>query len=125
MQGQRTVAILGASTEPEKFSHKAVRAYKAQGWDVYPVHPTADVIGGLPVFGSLAEVPVKLDRVTLYLPPERGLTVLEAIAAAAPAEFYVNPGAESAELLARARELGLEPIQACSIVAVGRRPEEF
>ncbi len=125
MSEGKTVAVLGASTDPDKFGNKAVRAYKAEGWDVYPIHPTAESIGGLPAYASLSEVPVPLRRVSLYLPPAVGLTVLDEIAAASPAEFYVNPGAESDELVVRARELGLEPILACSIVAIGRLPEKL
>jgi hypothetical protein len=37
----------------------------------------------------------------------------------------VNPGAESPELIARAEELGLEPIQACSIVEIGVSPSSL
>lgn len=118
----RTVAVVGASRDRAKFGNKAVRAHARCGWQVFPVNPQGGEIEGLPVYRRLAEVPVKLDRVTLYLPPALGLESLPEIAAAAPAEFFVNPGAESDELLARARELGLDPILACSIVALGESP---
>ena len=71
------------------------------------------------------ELPVKLDRVTLYLPPAIGVKTLPAIAAAKPNEFFVNPGAESDELVAEARELGLDPILACSIVDIGVSPADM
>ncbi len=70
-------------------------------------------------------MPDKIDRVTLYLPPARGVEALPEIAAAAPEEFFVNPGAESEELVAKARQLGLEPILACSIIEIGATPAEF
>lgn len=117
------VAILGASADREKFGNKAVRAYLRRGWDVHPVNPRGGEIEELKVWRTLAEVPVKLDRVLLYLPPAIGFSLLPAIAAAGPDEFYVNPGAESDELLAEARRLGLEPIQACAIVAIGESPD--
>ena len=47
------------------------------------------------------------------------------IAAAKPAELYLNPGTESDELLAAARESGIEPILACSIVDIGVLPADF
>ena len=37
-------------------------------------------------------------------------------------ELYVNPGAESDQLVAEAERLGLEPILACSIIEIGERP---
>ena len=121
---RQRVAVVGASTDPAKYGHKAVRAYQRAGWEVVAIHPTAEAIAGAPAYARLGDVPGQIDRVTLYLPPRLGLAVLDDIAAAEPAEFFVTPGAESDALLARARELGLEPIQACSIIEVGVRPDE-
>jgi predicted CoA-binding protein len=116
------VAIVGASPDRSKFGNKAVRAYQRQGWTVYPVHPKADTIEGAKAYKSVRELPGPVERILLYLPPEVGLTVLPEIAKLPPAELFVNPGAESGPLLARARELGLEPIEACAIVDVGESP---
>src|SRR5262244_2027325 len=101
------VAIVGASPDRSKFGNKAVRAYQRQGWTVYPVHPKADAIEGARAYKSVRELPGPVDRILIYLPPEVGLTVLPDIAKLPPAELFVNPGAESGPLLARARELGL------------------
>lgn len=125
MAAKKTVAIVGASADRGKYSNKSVRAHLAQGWEVYPVNPKGGVIEGLEVLKSVADVPVKLDRVSLYLPPTVGVKVLPAVAQAQPAEFFVNPGAESDELVAEARKLGLEPLLACSIVDLGVTPAQF
>jgi hypothetical protein len=124
MAGQ-SVAVVGASADRGKFSNKAVRAYHAQGWTVYPINPKGGTIEGLTAYPSLADVPGAVDRVTLYLPPALGVSALADIAKAKPAEFFVNPGAESDELVAKARELGLDPILACSIVDIGVSPGQF
>lgn len=118
----RTIAIVGASADRRKFGNKAVRAYLRQGWDVYPVNPRGGEIEGLKVYAALADIPVPLQRVSLYLPPAQGLALLAEVAAARPAEFFVNPGAESSELVDAARQLGLDPIRACSILAIGESP---
>lgn len=120
-----TVAVLGASADRSKYSNKAVRAYVEQGWDVYPVNPKGGDIEGLKVYTSIEEIPVGIDRVTLYLPPAVGLKVLPGIAAATPKEFFVNPGTESDELVEEAKKLGLEPLLACSILELGVKPEKF
>lgn len=125
MKNTRTVAIVGASADRGKFSNKAVRAYAAQGWEVYPVNPKGGTIEELRAYASIEEIPTRLDRVSLYLPPDVGIQVLPAIAHAKPDEFFVNPGADSEALIEKARSLGLDPIQACSIVEIGATPAQF
>jgi uncharacterized protein len=117
-----SVAIVGASSAAHKYGNKAVRAYLRQGWTVYPVNPNEKTIEGLPTYASIEALPPGIDRISLYVPPGIGSTLLEAIKRNAAKELYVNPGADSDELLARAEALGLDPIVACSIVEIGERP---
>ena len=121
-----TVAVLGASRDRAKFGNKSVRAHVRAGWQVFPINPHANVIEGLPAFRSLQDVPVRpLDRVSVYLPPELGITLLEEIAACQPREVWLNPGSESDELLSAVQRLGLPMICACSIGDVGMSPAMF
>ena len=121
----KTIAILGASADRSKFSNKAVRAYVQEGWEVYPVNPKGGTIEGLQAYTSLTEIPGHVDRVTVYLPPPVAMKALAEIAKIDPDELFINPGAESDELVAEAEKLGLDPIQACSIIDIGVRPSAF
>jgi len=119
--GKPTVAIIGASADTTKYGNKSIHAHRRAGYDVYPVNPKEATIEGLKCFRSVLEVPVALDRISLYLPAPAGLRVLDDAAKKGCREFWVNPGADSPELIARAQELGLNVIVACSIVnAAGR-----
>ncbi len=121
-----TVAILGASTDRSKFGNKSVRAHLRAGFEVFPVNPKGGEIEGLPAYRSLAEIPAgEISRVSLYLPPVIGLKALDDIAARGCGEVWFNPGSDSPAMLARAKELGLRGIQACSIVALGLSPSQF
>lgn len=121
-----TVAILGASADRSKFGNKSVRAHLTQGYDVYPVNPRGGEIEGLTVYESLAEIPVeRLTRISVYLPPHIGLKTLAEVLAKGCDELWLNPGSDSDEVVAKARELGLEPIIACSIIDVGVSPHQF
>jgi uncharacterized protein len=121
-----TVAIVGASADRTKFGNRAVRAYLTRGYQVFPIHPKAQTIEGLPAYRSILEVPVaSLDRVSFYLPPEIGLQVIEEIAQKPVREVWLNPGAESPALIDRARELGLNVIPGCSIVDIGINPNDL
>ena len=115
----KTIAILGASKRRDKFGNKAVRAFAQKGWQVYPVNPHETSIEGLPVFASIAEVPVRPNLISVYVPPSVLLEELPRIAARGCDELWINPGAESPEAVAAAEALGLNVIQACSLVGHG------
>lgn len=117
-ESQPTVAILGASTNRDKYGNKSVRAHLKAGFRVFPVNPKEPSIEGLTAYQNLSAIPATIDRISVYLPPSIGLAVLPEIAAARPKEVWLNPGSESAELVAEAERLGLNVIQACSIVDV-------
>ena len=122
----RTVAVLGASRDRGKYGNKSVRAHARAGWQVFPINPRADEIEGLTAYRSLRDVPIRpLDRVSVYLPPEIGITLLDDIAACQPREVWLNPGSDSDELLLAAEKLALPVICACSIVDVGLSPIMF
>jgi predicted CoA-binding protein len=118
----KSVAVLGASANRAKFGNKAVRAFLQQGFKVYPVNPRETLIEGVPCYKTIADVPERPERISVYVPPTVLLGLLPAIAAKGCDELWLNPGAESEEVLAKAEELGLNVIQACSIVAVGISP---
>ncbi|MBM3971867.1 MAG: CoA-binding protein [Planctomycetes bacterium] len=121
-----TVAVLGASRNRSKYGNKSVRAHARAGWEVFPINPQVSEIEGFRAFRSLREVPVRsLDRVTVYLPPEIGITLLGDIVASQPREVWLNPGSESEELLSAAQKFGLPVICACSIVDVGLSPAKL
>lgn len=120
-----SVAVLGASRDRAKYGNKAVRAYIKQGWTVYPVNPNEAEIEGLKSYKSILDIPGPIDRVTVYLPPMIGLTVLDNVAAVKPGEVFFNPGSDSPEVLEKAASLGLNPIVACSIVDIGMSPSQL
>jgi len=117
-----TIAIIGASRDRSKFGNKAVRAYVQQGYTVYPVNLKERQIEGLPCYRSITEIPGRPDRVSVYVPPAVVMQLLPEIAAKGCDELWLNPGTESDEALELAARLGLNVIQACSIVGVGMSP---
>ena len=120
-----SIATIGASQDRTKFGNKAVRIYAKKGFTIYPVHPKASEIEGIKTYASINDVPVEqIDRVSIYLPPEVGLKIIADVAKKKVGEVWLNPGSESDALLAKASELGLNVIAACSIVDVGMSPHD-
>src|SRR6476619_3721242 len=114
MQTPKVVAVIGASNNRRKFGNRALRAYRDQGYTVVPINPHETEVEGLRSYRSILDVPGPVDMASFYVPPDVGEKVI--------AEVGLNPGAESDDLIARARALSIRPIVACSIVAIGQNP---
>lgn len=116
---------MGASRDRRKFGNRAVRAFRRQGHDVIPINPNVSEVEGLRTYASVLDVPRAIDVATLYVPPHIGVSIISDIAAKGIPELWVNPGAESDTLVAVAHALGLKPILACSILAIGEDPDLY
>jgi predicted CoA-binding protein len=122
MNAPKVVAVIGASNNRRKFGNRAVRAYLDQGYTVVPINPHEREVEGLKAYASVLDVPGPIDMASFYVPPAVGEEIIGEVARKQIAEVWLNPGAESDELIARARALAIRPIVACSIVAIGRNP---
>lgn len=123
---QPTAVIIGASTDRRKFGNKSVRAHLHAGYDVFPVNPHAEAIEGIPAHPALSDVPLDhVDRISVYLPPAVGVTLLSEMAQLSPHQVWFNPGSADEALLLAASEIGLPVIDGCSIVDLGLRPSDF
>jgi predicted CoA-binding protein len=110
------VAVLGASANPKRYSHKAVARLGAHGHTVFPVNPGLDMLLGLKVFAGLADLPAPPHTITLYVGPERSTALADAILAAHPRRVIFNPGAENPALAERLKRSGIHVLEACTLV---------
>ena len=120
----KVVAVIGASRHRYKFGNRAVRAFKRQGFTVVPIHPHLAEIEGLKAYRLVLDVPGPIDMASFYVHPDAGEQVMDDVARKGIPEVWLNPGAESDRLIAHARTLGIQPIVACSIIAIGEDPYE-
>ena len=120
-----TVAVIGASNDRRKFGNKALRAFKAQGYRVVPMHPSESEIEGEKAYATVLDYPEAIDEATLYVHADAGLRVLDDIAKKGIPVVWLNPGADDPEVVVRARTLGLNPRVACSILAIGDSPIRY
>ena len=118
----KTVAVIGASSNRYKFGNKALRAFARQGFTVLAINPNETEVEGYRTYASVLDVPGAIDMATVYVPPDVGLRVIEELARKGVGEVWLNPGADGDDVVERARALGLNTIQACSIIAIGESP---
>ena len=121
----RTVAVVGASNDRGKYGNKALRAFAKQGYTVIPINPHEREVEGHRAYASVLDVPGTLDMATVYVPASAGVGVMEELAKKGVGEVWLNPGADEDEVVARARQLGLNTIQACSIIGIGESPGRY
>ena len=121
----KTVAVVGASSNRAKFGNKALRAFQAEGYTVIPINPNEREVEGIPTYASVLEVPGPIDMATVYVQPDVAMRLLDEFDRKGIWEVWINPGAETDQMLAEKKKRKANLIFACSIVGVGRSPHEF
>ncbi len=120
-------AVVGASTQRDKYGNKVLRCYLQHGLDVHCVHPKETTIEGLTCAPSLtalaARVPGGIRGLSIITPPPVTEIIVEEAAKLGIRRLWMQPGAESPAALARADELGLDVVAGgpCLLVALGFR----
>ena len=112
----QTVAVLGASANPDRYSNMAVLRLREAGHCVIPVNPALPEIEGLAAAKSLGAITVPVDTLTLYVGPQRLAPMIGEIVRLAPKRVIFNPGTESAELAAALDRAGIPHVEACTLV---------
>ena len=111
-----TVAVLGASNNPERYSYQAVKLLAEHQYRVFPVHPSGQPIDGIPCYRSLGAVPEPPDTITVYLSEKNSTPLIDEIVASKPRRVILNPGAENAALKDRCQAAGIRVLEACTLV---------
>jgi predicted CoA-binding protein len=112
----QTVAVLGASPKPDRYAYRAMEMLSEYGHRAIPVNPAFPEILGQKCYGSIAQVPERIDTATLYLGKARSDPLIGEILQANPRRIILNPGAENSELAAQAQARGIEVLEDCTLV---------
>lgn len=103
----RTIAVVGASSNPARASNHVAAYMKAQGYRVIPVNPNEQTVVGEPAYPSLTAVPGPVDLVDIFRRSEDVLPIVqEAIARGAKA-VWLQEGVVNEPAAQLAREAGL------------------
>jgi predicted CoA-binding protein len=62
----KTIAVVGLSDDPMRASHGVSAYMQSQGYRIIPVNPQIKSCLGEKAYGSLAEVPEKIDIVNIF-----------------------------------------------------------
>jgi hypothetical protein len=119
----QTVAVLGATDNPERYSFKAVQLLKHCGHQVIPVNPFLKEVDGQPVTPTLRDIKEPVDTLTLYVGPARLEPLTDDIVRLKPGRVIFNPGTESNALQLALTSAGIPWQESCTLVLL--RTREF
>ena len=105
--GRRRLALAGASRTGKKFGNLLLRELKARGYEVFPVHPEASELEGLPCARSVGALAGRVDGLVVVTPPAESERLVAAAADAGIGAVWLQQGAASDEALRVARERGV------------------
>ena len=110
-----TTLVIGASPKAERYSNMAIKRLLEFGHTVYALAKRKNTAHGV----EIADVPVELNNihtVTMYLRDYRQKDIYEYVLSLKPKRIIFNPGAENKELEDKAKAIGIEVINACTLV---------
>ena len=115
MSKQRVV-IVGASDNPERYSHRALLLLRKHGHAVVPVHPKLTAIEGIAVVADLSAITSPVDTVTMYVGPAVSSGLTDKLIVLRPQRVIFNPGAENPELATKLQAAAITTEDACTLV---------
>jgi predicted CoA-binding protein len=114
MKNKKTL-VLGASTNPSRYSYLAIKSLMAHQHSVMAVGNKNGMVGDV-VISNENIVAEDVDTVTLYLNPSNQIPYYNYILDLKPKRIIFNPGTENDELENLATHAGIETIEACTLV---------
>jgi uncharacterized protein len=103
----RTIAMVGASSSPDKPSHGIMQKLLTAGYRVIPVNPREAEVLGQKAYPSLREVPEKVDIVDVFRRAEDTPPIADDAVAIGAKAIWLQSGIASEETARRAEAGGL------------------
>ncbi len=114
MAGKKTL-VLGASTNPSRYSFLAINKLRNHGHTVVAVGNREGSVGDVNIVKEKPDAE-NIDTVTLYLNQTNQKPYYDYILSLKPKRIILNPGAENPELEEMANANGIETMEACTLV---------
>jgi predicted CoA-binding protein len=103
----RTIAIVGASSKPDRPSHGVMKKLLSVGYHVIPVNPGETAVLGQKAYATLADVPEKVDIVDVFRRADDTPPIADQTVAIGAKALWLQSGIANDEAAARARAGGV------------------
>lgn len=113
-------AVVGSTHDTSKWAYKVFHKLHSRGYNVFPVNPKQDEVDGVKCYHSLNEIEEPIDVISLIINSKAGLEVVEQAKEKGIKNIWCQPGAESQELIEKAKSYGINIIHnECVLVELG------
>ena len=116
----RTIAVVGASANPDRSSYGIMHQLLEAGYDVYPVNPNETEILGRKVFARLEDIPVHIDIVNVFRQAAATPPIADEAVSIGAGTLWLQLGIVNEDAAARAAAGGLDVVMD-NCIAVTRR----
>lgn len=107
LTGARTIAMVGASSNPERASHGIMKRLQRVGFKVIPVNPNESEVLGEKTYPSLSDIPVKVDIVDVFRRSDATPPIATEAVKIGAKTLWLQEGVSNDEAARIAREGGL------------------
>jgi len=108
--------VLGASTNPERYAYLASNLLLKKGHKIALVGIKAGKLGDINIETDKNKIFPDIDTITMYVGAKNQPEWYEYILKTNPRRIIFNPGTENPELYEKAKQQGIECIEACTLV---------
>lgn len=120
---QSSLAIVGVSRSGKKFGNSALRELVVNGYRLFPVHPTASVIGGLTCYPSLKALPEPVGGLVMVVPPHQTELLLQEAADVGISRVWMQQGSSSEAAVAFCADHGITEVHGqCILMFLKKGP---
>jgi predicted CoA-binding protein len=116
-----TIAMVGASSNPEKASHAIMRQLQQAGYNVIPVNPREAEVLGRKAYASLSDIPERVDIVDVFRRAEDTPPIADEAVRVGAKTLWLQSGISSEEAAQRAKAGGLAVVMNVCIGATHAR----
>jgi len=107
--------IIGASEKPDRYANRAAYSLVQHGHPIEQIGMKEGSVAGNPIRRGLPEL-TGVETVTLYVAPKNQPPYYEYIKTLGPRRVIFNPGTENPDFAAELQKVGIEPVEACTLV---------
>jgi predicted CoA-binding protein len=109
--------VVGATDNPERYAYRAADLLQAKGIPMIPIGIKKGLVFGEEILDlRLKPILAGIHTITLYLGPQNQPEWIDYLIGLEPKRIIFNPGTENPQFFQKAKAVGIEVLEACTLV---------